>query len=91
LFDDAFLHIYPNFVNQVNDLLRDPIQLKEGELLNNDLRILAFMRLGLDDTNQVAQILNYSVNTIYAYRNKLRNRAYDRDNFEINVMQIPSI
>lgn len=91
LFDDAFLHIYPNFVEQVNDLLHDKIVLKEGELLNNDLRILAFMRLGLDDTNQVAQILNYSVNTIYAYRNKLRNRAVDRDNFERNIMQIPSI
>lgn len=91
LFDDAFLHIYPGFVEKVNELLHDKIVLKEGELLNNDLRILAFMRLGLDDTNQVAQILNYSVNTIYAYRNKLRNRAVDRDNFERNIMQIPSI
>jgi hypothetical protein len=39
----------------------------------------------------MAQILNYSVNTIYAYRNKLRNRAYDRENFEKNVMNIASI
>lgn len=91
LFDDAFLHIYPTFVDDVNALLRDKIILKEGELLNNDLRILAFERLGLDDTNQMAQILNYSVNTIYAYRNKLRNRAYDRENFEKNVMNIASI
>lgn len=91
LFDDAFLHIYPTFVEDVNNLLREKITLKEGELLNNDLRILAFLRLGLEDTNQVAQILNYSVNTIYAYRNKLRNRAYDRDNFEKNIMNISSI
>lgn len=91
LFDDAFLHIYPTFVESVNALLREKIILKEDELLNNDLRILAFMRLGLDDTNQVAIILNYSVNTIYAYRNKLRNRAYDRDNFEQNIMAIDSI
>lgn len=91
LFDDAFLHIYPTFVDDVNKLLREKIILRDGELLNNDLRILAFMRLGLEDTNQVAQILNYSVNTIYAYRNKIRNRAYDRDNFEKKVMQISSI
>lgn len=91
LFDDAFLHIYPTFVEDVNNLLREKIVLKEGELLNNDLRILAFQRLGLEDTNQVALILNYSVNTIYAYRNKLRNRAYDRDNFERNIMSIGAL
>lgn len=91
LFDDAFLHIYPTFVEDVNALLREKIILKKGELLNNDLRILAFLRLGLEDTNQVAQILNYSVNTIYAYRNKLRNRAYDRENFEKEIMKISSI
>lgn len=91
LFDDAFLHIYPTFIDDVNALLKEKIVLKEGELLNNDLRILAFMRLGLEDTNQVALILNYSVNTIYAYRNKLRNRAYDRDNFEQNIMAIGAI
>ena len=91
LFDDAFLHIYPTFIDDVNALLKEKIVLKEGELLNNDLRILAFMRLGLEDTNQVALILNYSVNTIYAYRNKLRNRAHDRDNFEQNIMAIGAI
>lgn len=88
LFDDAFLHIYPTFVKDVNALLRDKITLKDNEKLNNELRILAFMRLGLDDTNQVALILNYSVNTIYAYRNKLRNRAYERETFERDVMNI---
>lgn len=91
LFDDAFLNMYPGFIEKVNQLLHDKIILKDGEILNNDLRILAFMRLGLEDTNQVAQILNYSVNTIYAYRNKLRNRAIDRDNFERDIMSIPSI
>ena len=81
VFDDAFLHIYPSFVEKVNELLRpeERIVLAEGELLNSDLRILAFMRLGIEDATRVAQILNYSVNTIYAYRNKLRNRAINRE------------
>lgn len=90
VFDDAFLHIYPDFVEKVNALMRpeERIVLAEGELLNSDLRILAFMRLGIDDANRVAQILNYSVNTIYAYRNKLKNRAIDRETFEADILAI---
>jgi len=93
VFDDAFLHIYPDFVEKVNELLRpeERIVLAEGEQLNSDLRILAFMRLGIDDTNRVAQILNFSVNTIYAYRNRMRNRAIDRATFERDIMRIGSI
>lgn len=90
VFDDAFLHIYPDFVEKVNALLHpnERITLHEGELLNSDLRILAFMRLGIDDSNRIAKTLNYSVNTIYAYRNKLRNRAINRDTFEADIMKI---
>jgi tetratricopeptide (TPR) repeat protein len=93
MFDEAFLHIYPSFVTNVNKLLRhdEQIELAKGEHLNTDLRILAFMRLGIDDTNQVAQILNYSVNTIYAYRNKLRNRAINRETFEADIMAIGTV
>lgn len=90
VFDDAFLHIYPDFVREVNKLLLpdQQIVLNEGEQMNTDLRILAFMRLGITDTTRVAQILNYTVNTIYAYRNKLRNRARNRDTFEQDIMAI---
>lgn len=90
VFDDAFLHIYPNFVTQVNALLKPDSRIfpAEGELLNTELRILAFMRLGIDDTSRLAQVLNYSVNTIYTYRNKLRNRAINRQSFEEDVMKI---
>lgn len=91
-FDEAFLHIYPNFVDSVNALLRpeERITLGDNENLNTDLRILAFMRLGIYDTNRVAQILNLSVNTIYAYRNRLRNRAINRATFEQDILAINS-
>lgn len=51
VFDNAFLHIYPDFVSDVNSLLRPDaqIELNEGELLNTDLRILAFLRLGIEE------------------------------------------
>lgn len=88
IFDDAFLHIYPTFVEDVNRLLipEEQIVLKEGERLNTDLRILACVRLGLEDANRIAQVLNYSVNTIYSYRNRLRNRAINRETFEVDLM-----
>ena len=90
VFDNAFLHLYPDFADRVNDLLRPEcrIELAEGERLNTDLRILAIKRMGIDDAASIAQILNYSLNTIYAYRNRLKSRAVDRDNFEENIMKI---
>ena len=93
VFDEAFLNLYPQFVEAVNLLLRpeDRITLAEGEKLNTDLRILAFMRLGICESNRIARLLNYSVHTIYAYRNKLKNRAISRDTFDDDIMSIPSI
>lgn len=90
IFDNAFIHIYPGFVEAVNSLLRpdQQIELPPGELLNTDLRILAFMRLGINDTARIARILNYSVNTIYAYRNRLKARAINRDTFESDVLSL---
>ena len=90
IFDNAFLHLYPGFVDEVNKLLKPDcqIELKEGEMLNTDLRILAFMRLGIEDSSRIAQVLNYSLNTIYAYRNRMKARAIDRENFEKDIMNI---
>lgn len=93
VFDDAFLHIYPTFLDEVNALLRpdERIELKDGEKLNTDLRILAFMRLGIEESARIAQVLNYSVYTIYTYRNKLKNRAIKRDTFESDIMNIGAL
>lgn len=93
VFDNAFLNIYPNFIEKVNGLLSSDqqITLTEDEKLNTDLRILALMRLGIEDSSRIAQMLNYSVNTIYAYKNKLKNRAINREHFEENIMKIESI
>lgn len=92
VFDNAFLHIYPDFVTQVNALLRPDaqIELQHGELMNTDLRILAFLRLGIEESSRIAQILNYSLNTIYSYRNRLKARAINRETFESDIMKIDS-
>lgn len=90
-FDQAFLSIYPGFIEQFNDLLieGEAIQLSEGELLNTELRVFALIRLGVNDSSSIAKVLRYSVNTIYNYRVKIKNKARgDRAEFEKMVQEI---
>ena len=90
-FDTAFLHLFPDFVDKFNDLLQpeERIVLRKGELLNTELRIFALIRLGIDDSSQIAEFLRYSVNTFYNYRAKVKNKArISREDFEIRLMQI---
>ena len=90
MFDDAFLHIYPTFISDVNVLLMPDkqITISDKSKLNMELRILAFMRMGIYDNVRIARFLGLSLNTIYAYRNKMRNRAINRETFEISVLNI---
>lgn len=90
-FDTAFLHLFPYFIDQFNDLLQpeERIVLRKGELLNTELRIFALIRLGIDDSSQIAEFLRYSVNTIYNYRAKVKNKArISREEFEERLMMI---
>ncbi len=91
-FDKAFLKIFPNFVNSVNELLKpeERIVLHEGELMNTELRICALMRLGFLKPAQIAELLHYSPTTVYNYRTRLREKALLRDEFEDLVLQINS-
>lgn len=90
VFDSAFLDIYPDFIDNINELLRpeEALELKKEKELTAELRIYAFVRLGIEESTRIAQVLNYSVSTVYAYRNRMRNRAKDRDNFDRDVMNI---
>lgn len=87
--DSVVLSLYPDFVEKINALLRpeERIEIKDGKL-TPELRIYAFVRLGVSESVRIAKILNYSNNTVYAYRNRMRNRAIDRDNFDENVLKI---
>lgn len=91
-FDATFLHIYPTFIDDFNNLLlpEEHITIKEPGHLNTELRIFAFLRMGVDDSNKIASFLNYSVNTIYAYRNRIKNKAKNRETFEQDIMKIGS-
>lgn len=85
-FDKAFLNIYPDFPNAVNELmLPDSKFIIKGNALNTELRILALIRLGITDNNRIAAILRSSLTTVYTYRSKMKARSVDKDNFEAKV------
>lgn len=88
-FDKTFLHLFPHFLYDINSLLRPEEQLQmDGNHLTTQLRIFALIRLGIDESSKIAEFLHYSVNTIYNYRAKVKNGAYDHDNFEQQIKQI---
>jgi len=93
-FDNAFIQLYPNFVEEFNALLKPEsrIVLKKDEVLNTELRIFALIRLGITQSSHIASLLRYSVNTIYNYRAQIKNSALDdRADFEEMVKKIGNV
>ena len=93
-FDKVFIKLFPNFVSQFNTLFLedDKIIIKDDQLLNTELRIFALMRLGITENEKIAEILNYSINTIYSYKTKIRNKAnIAKDDFDNKIMEITTL
>ncbi|MFB6455874.1 DUF6377 domain-containing protein [Chitinophaga sp. Hz27] len=93
-FDRVFLRIFPHFVDEFNKLFDKDNQviLRENELMNTDLRIFALIRIGITDNDKIASILEYSVNTIYAYKTKIKKRSLiPNDEFEARIMAIQAL
>ena len=90
-FDNAFLHLFPNFISDFNALLlpEEKIVVQGEYKLNTTLRIFALIRLGIEDSSRIAKFLRYSVNTIYNYRARVKSVAIThRDDFETRVKNI---
>lgn len=90
-FDKVFLKLFPDFVAEFNTYFdeKDRIVLKDNQLLNTELRIFALIRLGISDTEKISKILNYSVNTIYAYKTRVKSKSrVANDEFERKIMEI---
>jgi tetratricopeptide (TPR) repeat protein len=93
-FDHIFLKIFPNFIPTFNSLLKkeDQVWPKDHEVLNTDLRIFALMRLGINDNETIANILEYSVNTIYVYKMRIKAKALvPHDQFDQKIMSIKAV
>ena len=89
-FDEAFLKIYPNFIDEFKKLVKEDYRLEitNSKELNTELRIFALIRLGINNSAKISKILRYSVNTIYNYRATVKNNSIDRDNFEDLIKKI---
>ena len=90
-FDNAFLNLFPNFIDEFNALLlpEQQVQLGEEECINTELRIFALVRLGLEDSSEIADFLNYSVYTIYNYRARIRKSSIlPKEEFDRALMKI---
>jgi DNA-binding CsgD family transcriptional regulator len=93
-FDKTFIKLFPDFVDQFNTLFspEDRFVLKKDQLLNTELRIFALIRMGITDNEKIAEILNYSINTIYSYKTKMRNKAIiPKDDFDKKITEITTL
>lgn len=93
-FDKIFLNLFPNFMEDLNGLLKEECQihLSSPNKLSAIVRVFALIRLGIDDSTKIAEFLHYAVNTIYNYRAKLRNGALnDRNEFEKKVRELGTL
>lgn len=91
-FDQAFLKLFPNFIDEYNRLFpaEHHIGSNAAGALPTEVRIFALMRLGIEDTAQIARYLNLSLNTIYVYKSKVKAKALvPQEDFEACIMCIP--
>lgn len=90
-FDAIFLSIYPNFVQEFNELLLDEEKIvpKNSNTLTSELRVFALVRLGISDSGKIAEFLNYSPQTVYNYNQRIKKKiAVDKDVFDEAITRI---
>lgn len=90
-FDETFLKLFPNFVEQFNQLFKpeDAFALTPEGNLTPELRIFALMRLGITDTKRISTFLSLNINTIYVYRAKIKSKSLvSKEEFEHKVSEI---
>lgn len=92
-FDKAFLSLYPQFIEQLDSLLQpeSQVQQKEADRLTPELRIMAMIRLGVNESSAIATLLFYTPQTIYNYRSAMKRRAINRNTFEDDVAKITGV
>jgi DNA-binding NarL/FixJ family response regulator len=75
-FDRAFVVIFPDFIEVVNSCLKPEQRIvpKRTEILSNELRILALIKLGIKDNTDIAGMLHCSVKTVQNLRSILKAR-----------------
>jgi DNA-binding NarL/FixJ family response regulator len=75
-FDTAFVDIFPDYIEVVNSYLKPEMRItpKRTEILNTELRILALIKLGIEDNGEIAEMLHCTVKTVMNQRAVFRSR-----------------
>lgn len=90
-FDQTFLKLFPHFVKKYNELFeeKDRKEPADDQSLTSEMRIFALIRLGITDSDRIANFLDYSVHTVNTYKTRIKNRSkVDNDQFEQLIMEI---
>lgn len=90
-FDRAFVDIFPNYIEVVNSCLKPEQRIvpKRTEILSNELRILALIKLGIEDNTEIAGMLHCSVKTVQNLRSILKARlAIPEEQFNHVISEI---
>lgn len=91
IFDETFLGLFPDFVEKVNSLLpeSDRFVLKHPNELPTELRILAAIKLGINDSGKIAEFLSCAPSSVYTHRSKMKKKALcDSKSFENIIRDI---
>lgn len=90
-FDEAFLGLFPNFIEEYNKLFEEKDRrCPEGEnSLTSEMRIFALIRLGITSSEKIGNFLNYSVHTVNTYKTRIKNNSIvENDKFEQHICNI---
>lgn len=90
-FDSTFLGLFPDFVSKVNALMKPGCEMTLNRYgsMTTELRVVALIRLGINDSESIARFLRKSVTTIYNCRVKIRNNTtLDKEELMRELMKI---
>lgn len=87
-FDETFLSLYPDFVEQLNVHLRPEERYAVTSHLPTELRVFALMRLGVTNLDEIADFLRCAPKTVLNYRSRLRQKAQiDKEELDRWILQ----
>ena len=92
-FDRAFLDLYPTFPQELNALLQPNCKILQPSTngMTTEQRIMALVRLGVNESSEIANLLFYSPQTIYNYRSAIKTKAYCKETFEAEVAKLCTV
>ncbi len=88
--DEVLLAFFPDFARQFNELLREECRFDvEKGHLTAEMRIFALWRIGVKKNEDIANCLQYSLNTIKSYKTRVLNASlYGKEEFYERLMNI---